>query len=157
MRIGQGFDIHRLEEGLELVIGGVKIPYHKGFVAHSDGDILYHALIDAIFGSLALGDIGYHFPDNDPKYKGVNSEILLKKACDILASNGYKIINIDSTICAQEPKMRPYIDDMRKNISRILNIDLNQVSVKAKTNEKMDSIGACLAISANVVILVDKI
>ncbi len=157
MRIGQGFDLHKLECGLELTLGGVKIPYSKGFVAHSDGDVLYHALIDAIFGSLALGDIGSHFPDNDPKYKDINSEILLKKAGEILLNNGYKIINIDSTITAEEPKMRPYIDEMRLNIAKALNLEVCQVSVKAKTNEKMDSIGECLAISANAIVLVDKI
>lgn len=157
MRIGQGWDLHKLENGLELTIGGVIIPHSKGFVAHSDGDVLYHALIDAIFGSCALGDIGSHFPDTDPQYRGINSEILLKKAQEILEKQGYKIINIDSTIIAQEPKMRPFIDEMRENIARVLNIDINQVSIKAKTNEKMDSIGACEAISANCIILVDRI
>lgn len=157
MRIGQGYDLHILKEGLKLIIGGVEIPYNKGFVAHSDGDVLFHAVIDAIFGSIALGDIGSHFPDNDPKYKGINSEILLKKANGILADNGYSILNLDSTIIAQEPKMRPYIDKMRENLARILNLDVTQVSIKAKTNEKMDSIGECKAISANCIILVDKI
>ncbi len=157
MRIGQGFDIHRLNNGLELTIGGVKIPYSKGFVAHSDGDVLYHAIIDAIFGSLALGDIGSHFPDTDSKHKDVNSEILLKNACEILASNGYKIINLDSTITAQEPKLRPYINEMRNNISRVMELSIDQISIKAKTNERLDSIGACDAISANCIILVDKI
>ncbi len=157
MRIGEGYDLHVLKEGLKLTLGGVEIPHKKGFVAHSDGDVLYHAIIDAILGSVAMGDIGSHFPDNDPKYKEINSEILLKEANNILGKCGYHILNIDSTIIAQEPKMRPYIDKMRQNIASALNLDINQVSVKAKTNEKMDSIGACEAISAHVVILADKV
>ncbi len=157
MRIGQGYDLHTLADGLKLTIGGVEIPHSKGFVAHSDGDVLYHAIIDAILGSIALGDIGSHYPDNDPQYKGINSGILLKGANQILKENGYKIVNLDSTIVAQEPKMRPYIDLMRENIAKALELNIKDVSVKAKTNEKMDSIGECKAISANVVILVDKI
>lgn len=157
MRIGEGYDLHVLKNGLRLIIGGVEIPHAKGFVAHSDGDVLYHAIIDAILGSIAAGDIGSHFPDNDPQYKGINSEILLKTAVSILREKGYKICNLDSTIIAQEPKLRPYIDKMRENVSNLLNIELDQVSIKAKTNEKMDSIGAGEAISAHVVILVDKI
>lgn len=156
MRIGEGYDLHVLKNGLRLIIGGVEIPHTKGFVAHSDGDVLYHAIIDAILGSIAAGDIGSHFPDNDPRYKGINSEILLKSAVSILCEKGYKICNLDSTIIAQEPKLRPYIDKMRENVSRLLNIEVDQVSIKAKTNEKMDSIGAGEAISAHVVVLVDK-
>ena len=157
MRIGQGWDLHKLENGLELTIGGVIIPHSKGFVAHSDGDVLYHALIDAIFGSCALGDIGSHFPDTDPQYRGINSEILLKKAQEILEKQGYKIINIDSTIIAQEPKLAPHIQKMRANIARALDMDISEVSVKATTEEGLGFSGEKLGIAAHAVCLIESI
>ena len=157
MRIGLGYDIHKLVLDRDLILGGVKIPYNFGLLGHSDADVLVHSIIDAIFGSIALRDIGYHFPDNDEKYKNINSMDLLKETCNILTQNGYEIVNIDSNIICQRPKLAPYIEDMRKNIAHVCNIEVNQVSIKAKTNEEMDATGSNLAISTNAVVLVEKI
>ena len=156
MRIGLGYDIHQLTQDRDLILGGVKIPYELGLLGHSDADVLTHAIIDAMLGSLALRDIGYHFPDTDEKYKNANSLELLKKTNDLIKKEGYKIINIDSNIICQKPKLMNYIDEMRKNIANILNLELNQVSIKAKTNEKMDSVGNSKAIISNAVVLVEK-
>ena len=157
MRIGLGYDIHALVEGRNLILGGVKIPYNLGLKGHSDADVLIHAIIDSLLGALSLRDIGYHFPDTDPKYKNVNSLILLKETYNLIQNEGYKIINIDSNIICQKPKLMNYIEDMRKNIAENLELELNQVSIKAKTNEKMDSTGNGTAIVANAVCLVDKL
>ena len=157
MRIGQGYDLHRLAAGRKLILGGVNIPHKTGLLGPSDADALVHSIIDAIFGAIADGDIGRHFPDNDLKYKDADSLKLLSETGDILKNKGYKIINIDSTIIAQAPKMAPFIDLMRANISNTLKISTNDVSIKAKTNEGMDSTGKEEAIQAYAIILIDKI
>ena len=153
MRVGLGYDIHQLVEGRDLIIGGVKIEHNLGLLGHSDADVLIHAIIDAILGSLALNDIGTHFPDTDERYKGVSSLFLLKEVKKLI--KGHKIVNIDSNIICQKPKLAPYIEQMRKNIAGALELDTSCVSIKAKTNEKMDAIGQCLAIEAQAVVLVD--
>ena len=157
MRIGLGYDIHRLVEDRKLILGGVEIPYELGLLGHSDADVLIHSIIDAILGSVALRDIGYHFPDTDEKYKNANSLELLKETKKMLLNEGYKITNIDSNIICQKPKLSPYIEEMRKNISQALELKINQVSIKAKTNEKMDSMGNGLSISTNAIVLVESI
>ena len=156
-RIGQGFDIHKLAEGRKFILGGVEINYNKGLFGHSDADALVHSIIDALFGALALGDIGTHFPDNDAKYKDIDSLILLKEAHEIIKNQGYEIINIDNTIMAQEPKMKPYIPLMQKNLSQVLNINETQISIKAKTMEEQDSVGKKLAVSTQSVVLLKKV
>ena len=153
MRIGHGYDVHRLTEGRKLILGGVDIPFEKGLDGHSDADVLIHAIMDALLGALALGDIGKHFPDTDPAYKGADSTELLKCVGGIIAGEGYVIGNIDSTICAQRPKLAPYIGVMRKNIAAALDIDISQVSVKATTEEKLGFTGEGLGISATAVCL----
>lgn len=157
MRIGLGYDIHKLEKNRDLIIGGIKIPYELGLLGHSDADVLLHAIIDSLFGALALRDIGFHFPDTDEKYKNADSLKLLKETYNIIQNKGYKIINIDSNIICQKPKLSDYIDLMRKNIADALEINIEQISIKAKTNEKMDSTGNGIAIVANAISLVDKI
>jgi len=156
MRIGQGYDLHKLMPDRDLILGGVKIPYEMGLLGHSDADVLTHAIIDSIFGSIADGDIGRHFPDTDPKFKGADSIELLRQAGVILKNKGYKILNIDSTVIAQAPKLAPYVDLMRKNVANALNINVEDVSIKAKTNEGVDSVGKKEAIQAFAVILIDK-
>jgi len=151
MRIGIGYDIHKLVENRDLIIGGVKIPFEMGLLGHSDADVLVHAIIDAILGAAALRDIGYHFPDTDPKYKNADSIELLKETKKLI--NAYKISNIDSNIICQKPKLKDYIEPMRKNIAKALELELNQVSIKAKTNESLDSIGSSKAICAQAVVL----
>ena len=151
MRIGTGYDIHQLAENRDLILGGVKIPFELGLLGHSDADVLVHAIIDSILGALALRDIGYHFPDNNAKYKNADSIELLKETKKFI--KGYKISNIDSNIICQKPKLAPYIEEMRKNIASALDLEINQVSIKAKTNESLDSVGCCKAISANSVVL----
>lgn len=155
MRIGIGYDIHKLAENRDLILGGVKIPYELGLLGHSDADVLVHAIMDSMLGALALRDIGYHFPDTDEKYKNANSMDLLAETLKLIKNEGYKIVNIDSNIICQKPKLMNYIDEMRKNISQALNIELNQISIKAKTNEKMDSTGNGIAIVANAVCLLE--
>ncbi len=153
MRIGHGYDVHQLVEGRALIIGGVQIPFEKGLKGHSDADVLIHAVIDALFGALALGDIGSFFPDSDNEFKDIDSRILLKEACRIIKGKGYIIGNVDSTICAQRPKMRPYIDLMRQNIADDLETDVENVSVKATTEEKMGISGSGEGITATAVCL----
>ena len=154
IRIGQGYDVHRLVAGKPLIIGGVTIEYPYGLDGHSDADVLLHAITDAIFGSLALGDIGKHFPDTDDRYLGADSMLLLAEAGRILKSHGFSVVNIDSTIIAEKPKMAPYIDTMRENIARALGIDASMVSVKAKTEEKLGFTGRLEGIAAQAVCLV---
>ena len=151
MRVGMGYDVHKLVEGRDLIIGGVKIPYEKGLLGHSDADVLLHAISDALLGAAALGDIGKHFPDTDPAYKGISSILLLEKVGDMLAERGYWIENIDATIIAQAPKMRPYIDQMRENIAKALALDVDQVNVKATTEEGLGFTGEGLGISSQAV------
>lgn len=155
-RIGIGYDIHKLIEGRDLIIGGVKITHEKGLLGHSDADVLIHAIIDAMLGALALDDIGTLFPDTDPKYKDIDSTVLLKHVYDLIKSKGFKIINIDSNIIAQVPKMMPYIPKMKDILCRILNISHEDISIKAKTKEKLDAVGQKLAIEANAVVLLEK-
>ena len=155
-RVGTGYDIHRLEENRDLIIGGIKIPYEKGLQGHSDADVLIHAIIDALLGALSLQDIGTLFPDTDEKYKGADSTMLLENVCNIIISKEYKIGNIDSNIIAQAPKMMPHIPAMKKRLAEVMNIDIDQISVKAKTNEKMDAVGEKRAIEANATVLLYK-
>ncbi len=155
MRIGQGYDIHKLTEGRPLIIGGVNIPYEKGLLGHSDADVLAHAIIDAIFGAINSGDIGEHFPDTDPKYKNSDSIKLLEEAGDILSKMGYKILNIDSTVICQKPKLAPYKNQMAKNIAAALNISKEDISIKGKTKEKQDSAGRGESIEALAVVLIN--
>ena len=157
IRIGLGYDIHRLQENRDLILGGVKVPFELGLYGHSDADVLTHAIIDALFGALALRDIGYHFPDTDEKYKNADSLALLKETVEIIKKEGYKIVNLDSNIICQKPKLLDYIEDMRKNIAKVCTLEFSQVSIKAKTNENMDSMGHGLSISSNAVVLVESI
>lgn len=151
MRIGMGYDVHRLVEGRKLIIGGVEIPYEKGLLGHSDADVLLHAIMDALLGAAALGDIGRHFPDTDPAYKGISSIKLLEHVGRLLEENLFLIENIDATIIAQAPKMRPYIDTMRENIANALGIEVEQVNVKATTEEGLGFTGAGQGISSQAV------
>lgn len=155
-RIGIGYDIHRLEENRDLIIGGVKIPSEKGLMGHSDADVLIHAIIDAMLGALALPDIGTLFPDTDPQYKGISSLLLLEKVYNLIKEKNWEINNIDSNIIAQAPKMMPYIPEMKKILAKALEIDIDLISIKAKTNEKMDAVGEMRAIEANAVVMIIK-
>ena len=155
MRIGQGYDVHRLVEGRDCIICGVKIPYEKGLLGHSDADVALHALSDAILGAAAMGDIGKHFPDTDPKYKGASSRALLREVMRIVGDKGHKVVNADITIVAQKPKMSPYIDEMRANVAADLDVNIDAVSVKATTTEKLGFEGRGEGISAMAVVLLD--
>lgn len=156
MRIGHAWDVHRLVGNRPLILGGIEIPYSLGLLGHSDADVLLHAIAEALLGSLALGDLGTFFPDNDVKYKDMDSKIILMEVYKMIQDKGYKIVNIDSTIYAEAPKLRPYIDEIRKSISNVLNIPIEDVSVKATTHEKMGSIGKKEAISSEAVVLIEK-
>lgn len=156
-RVGWGYDVHRLVEERKLIIGGVDIPYEKGLLGHSDADVLLHAIMDALLGAAALGDIGLHFPDSDPEYEGISSLRLLKKVGGLLTNHGYCINNIDATVVAQAPKMRPYIDEMRRNIAVHLGIPVDRVSVKATTEEGLGFTGAGEGIAAQAVCSIDRI
>ena len=155
MRIGQSRDIHRLVEGRDLIIGGVHIPYEKGLLGHSDADVLLHAIIEALIGAMGLKDIGTHFPDTDPRYMGISSLLLLDEAYKMLEANGYEIINLDSLIMIEEPKMAPYIDQMRQNIAEHLHINEKQVNVKATRGEGMGFVGQKEGVMAECVCLID--
>lgn len=157
IRIGHGYDVHRLCEDRKLILGGVDIPYEKGLLGHSDADVLVHAVMDSLLGALALGDIGKHFPDTDPKYSGADSIVLLKHVYNLIKEKGYKLGNIDATILAQKPKLAPYIDSMRKNIADAMGCDISQVSVKATTEEKLGFTGEGLGISSHCVALLEKV
>ncbi len=157
MRVGMGYDVHRLTEGRELILGGVKIPYEKGLLGHSDADVLVHAVMDALLGAAALGDIGKHFPDTDPEYEGISSIQLLEKVAALLEEQKYLIENIDATIIAQRPKMLPHIEYMRKNIADALRISVEQVSIKATTEEGLGFTGTGEGISAQAVCLLEKL
>ncbi len=156
MRIGMGYDVHRLSAGRKLIMGGVEIPYEKGLLGHSDADVLVHAVMDALLGAAALGDIGKHFPDTDPAYEGISSITLLEHVGRLLDENGYVIENIDATIIAQRPKMRPYIEEMCKNIASALNIELEQVNVKATTEEGLGFTGSGEGISSHAVCAIER-
>ena len=156
-RIGLGYDIHRLVEGRELIIGGVRITHEKGLLGHSDADVLVHAIIDALLGALALDDIGTLFPDTDPKYKNADSVVLLKHVLEKVNEEGYAINNIDSNIIAQSPKMMPYIPKMKEVLAEVMNISHKDISIKAKTKEKLDAVGENRAIEANAIVLLTNI
>ena len=156
-RIGHGYDVHKLTAGRKLILGGVDIPHETGLLGHSDADVLVHAIMDSLLGAASLGDIGKHFPDSDDKYKGADSLVLASEVSRILKENGYKISNIDSTVIAQAPKLSPYIDEMRKNIAIALDISLEQVSVKATTEEKLGFTGNLEGIASHAVCLIEKI
>ena len=156
MRIGHGYDVHKLVEGRRLIIGGVTIPYEKGLLGHSDADVLTHAIMDAILGALALGDIGKHFPDTSSEFAGIDSLVLLARVKEIMKSRGYEISNIDATIIAQAPKIATHIDNMRKNLARVLEIDIDEINIKATTEEKLGFTGEGLGIAAHAVCLLRK-
>ncbi len=155
MRVGLGYDVHRLESGRDLIIGGVKIEYEKGLLGHSDADVLTHAIMDALLGAACLGDIGLHFPDTAGEFKDISSIVLLERVRELIKEAGYEIGNIDATIIAQAPKMRPYIDDMRKNIADALKIDINQVNIKATTEEHLGFTGRGEGISSEAICLLN--
>lgn len=155
MRIGNGYDVHKLVCGRKLILGGVDIPYEKGLLGHSDADVLLHAIMDALLGAAALRDIGYHFPDNDPEYKGISSIELLKRTAEIIKEKGYRVINIDATIIAQRPRLRDHIDEMIENIAGALSVRKDDVNVKATTEEGLGFTGEGLGISALAVCLID--
>ena len=155
MRIGHGYDVHRLVEQRKLILGGVDIPHTKGLLGHSDADVLLHAIMDALLGAAAMGDIGKHFPDSDPAYKGADSMMLTRYVGKLLRDKGYHIVNIDSTVIAQAPKLAPHIEKMRQNIADALEIDINAVSVKATTEERLGFTGDGSGISAHAVCLID--
>ena len=155
-RIGYGFDVHRLENGLKLTLGGIIIPHTKGCVAHSDGDVLIHAICDALLGAAAMRDIGFHFPDTSNEFKNIDSKILLKKTYDLINSSGYELINIDSTICLQNPKIQQYIPKMTEVLAQTINVSPDRISIKATTTEKLGFIGNEEGISAHAVVLIQK-
>lgn len=156
MRIGHAWDIHKLVEGRPLILGGINIPYEKGLLGHSDADVLLHAIAESLLGALALGDLGTFYPDNNEKYLNMDSKIILKDVYQMVLAKGYYIVNIDSTVFAEKPKLNPYIKEIRESISNILNIDISKISVKATTHEKLGPIGEGLAISSESVCLLDK-
>lgn len=156
MRVGIGYDIHKLVERRKLILGGVEIKYEKGLLGHSDADVLVHAIMDALLGAIGKKDIGCYFPDTDKEFKDINSLILLAKVAEVLKKAGYKIENIDSVIIAQEPKINPFIEEMKINISKTLRIDISQIGIKATTNEGLDSIGEGKAIATQAVAMVNK-
>lgn len=155
-RFGMGYDVHQLVENRKLIIGGVDIPYEKGLLGHSDADVLLHAISDALLGAAALGDIGKHFPDTDPRYKGADSLKLLEEVGNLLAAKGYVVGNVDATIVAQKPKMLPHIPQMRENIARILHVDIDQINVKATTEEHLGFTGSGQGISSYAVAGIDQ-
>ncbi len=156
LRTGIGYDVHQLEEGLPLVIGGVRVPFDKGVKGHSDADVLVHAIMDALLGAAAMGDIGKHFPDTDPDFKGSDSLVLLRHIVRMLEKNGWKILNTDSTVCLERPKLRPYIEQMRSKLASVLQIAVDRISIKATTTEKMGFIGHGKGISALATALISR-
>ena len=155
MRIGHGYDVHRLVEGRKCIIGGVDIPSDLGLLGHSDADVLLHAISDALLGAAALGDIGKHFPDTSAEYEGADSLVLLQKVVELISNEGYKVGNIDATVIAQKPKLAPYVEDMRKNIASACGCDVSQISVKATTEEKLGFTGAGQGIAAHAVCIIE--
>ena len=156
MRIGHGYDVHRLVEGRDLILGGVKIPHTLGLLGHSDADVLLHAVSDALLGAAGLGDIGKHFPDTDPEFEGADSLVLLKFVVKLISEKGYKVNNIDATVIAQAPKMAPHIPQMRENIARVLGLEIDQVNVKATTEEGLGFTGDSSGMAAHAVVLLEK-
>ncbi len=156
IRIGHGYDVHRFTKGRKLILGGVEIPYEKGLLGHSDADVLVHAVMDAMLGALALGDIGKHFPDTSPEYEGADSIMLLKRVAEIIADKGYAVGNIDSTIIMQSPKLAPHIDKMRENIAKAVGCEIVQISVKATTEERLGFTGSGEGATAHAVVLLKQ-
>ena len=156
IRVGNGYDVHALAPGLPLILGGISIPYEYGCVAHSDGDVVIHSLCDALLGALALGDIGKHFPDTDPAYKGIDSKILLDKVTKLISFYGYGLVNADITILAQKPKLLPYVDQMRQTLASITGVDISAISIKATTTEKLGFVGRKEGIAVYAVVLLSK-
>jgi 2-C-methyl-D-erythritol 2,4-cyclodiphosphate synthase len=156
IRIGHGYDVHAFSENRKCIIGGVEIPYEKGLLGHSDADVLLHAISDSLLGAAALGDIGKHFPDTDPEFKGADSLVLLEKVNELLEKNGYRVVNVDATVIAQAPKLAPFIFDMRTNIAKALKTDVDFISVKATTEEKLGFTGRKEGVSAHSVCLIEK-
>ena len=156
MRIGYGYDSHRFQEGRRLVLGGVEFPGETGLAGHSDADVLIHAIIDALLGAAALGDIGSHFPDTDAKWKGADSAKLLAAVVAEIAAAGYRVGNVDATVVCERPKLRPKVDEIRARLSQLLNLSTSQLSIKGKTNEKMDDVGAGLGIEVHAVVLLEE-
>ena len=156
IRVGMGYDVHRFKEGGDVILGGVKIDYERGLDAHSDGDVVLHALCDALLGAAALGDIGKHFPDTDPEFKGADSRVLLRHVYRIVQNNGYQLVNADMTIIAQAPKMAPYITEMCSNIADDLNVDIDCINVKATTTEKLGFEGRKEGIAVQAIVLIEK-
>ena len=157
MRVGSGYDIHKLIKKRPFILGNVEIPYEKGFKAHSDGDVLIHSIIDALLGAANLGDIGTHFPDNDIKYKDIDSKVLLEQTVELIGQKSYKIINIDSTVICEKPKLKEYIQEIKEKLSKIIKIEIENISIKAKTKEKLDASGKGKAVEVHTVCLIDKI
>jgi 2-C-methyl-D-erythritol 2,4-cyclodiphosphate synthase len=156
MRIGLGYDVHRFETGRELWLGGVLVPHHKGLAGHSDADVLIHAICDALLGAAAMGDIGRHFPDNNASFKGIDSKILLAKTIQLLKQAGYQVINIDSTLAMQQPRISPYIEVMRETLAAVIGIDAAQISIKATTTEKLGFEGREEGISAYAIVMIEN-
>ena len=156
MRIGHGYDVHKLVEGRKLILGGIEVPYEKGLLGHSDADVLTHALMDALLGAAALGDIGKLFPDNDPDYAGADSVELLKKVCAVITEAGYRVGNVDCTVIAQRPKLAPHIPAMREKLAAAMGVDMSRVSVKATTEEHLGFTGEGLGIAAHSVALLEE-
>jgi len=157
IRIGQGVDFHQLTEGRDFWLGGVLVPHHKGALGHSDADVLLHAICDAMLGALSLGDIGFHFPDTDNTYKNIDSKILLERSNTLIAEKGYQVVNIDSTLCLQAPKIKPYVPQMREAIARILRISIDDVSIKATTTEKLGFVGREEGVVAYASVLLEQV
>lgn len=157
LRVGFGYDVHQLEEGRKFVLGGVAIPFTKGPVAHSDGDVLIHALCDALLGAASLGDIGVHFPDNDPEFKGVDSKVLLRMVIEKLEAKFFQVVNIDSTVSLQRPKLKDYVPIMQQTLGRILKIESEDISIKATTTENLGFVGREEGIAAQAVVLIEKV
>ena len=157
LRVGFGFDVHRLKDGLDFWLGGIKVPHTKGGLGHSDADVLIHSICDALLGAANLGDIGKHFPDTDPKYKGIDSKILLKEVMVLIRAKGYELVNIDSTICLQIPKIGAYIPEMQKVLANSMGVDIDLVSIKATTTETLGFVGREEGVSAYATVLINKI
>lgn len=157
IRVGYGFDVHRLVEGRDLIIGGVKIDFGLGLLGHSDADVLIHAICDALLGAAAMRDIGYHFPDTDPRYKGIDSRILLSETVGLLKEKGYGICNVDATVCAEKPKLNPHIPQMQQVLAELMGLEADRVSIKATTTEKLGFTGRMEGISAHAVALIEKL
>jgi 2-C-methyl-D-erythritol 2,4-cyclodiphosphate synthase len=155
MRIGFGFDVHQLVENVPFTLGGIVIPHHKGATGHSDADTLIHAICDALLGAASLGDIGIHFPDSDPALKGIDSKILLQKVMRLISQKGYRIVNVDTTVCLQQPKLRPYIPQMQETLAQVMDIPIDHISIKATTTEKLGFTGREEGVSAYAVVLIE--